>query len=106
MKIVDPRNHAEVRAIDTTEKTLKALAVEPLCFLPGGIYDRASVARIVRVSTRTVGKLVNDGGLPPPFYIGDLPRWTGQCLIEFFNSQQRQFVDAMQRIKGRIRSPE
>lgn len=54
------------------------------------------VAALLSVSKRTVQRLTAEGRLPPPVYVGQIPRWRASELSSFIESLPRRPVSPMQ----------
>jgi len=53
------------------------------------------VAKRLRLSERTVRRLVNQGSFPPPFFLGRTPRWTETLVTEYIvQAQSKAQTDA------------
>ena len=52
----------------------------------GELFDRAEVARRLKVSLRTLQRHIARGILPKPVYLGRLVRWRAADILEWINN--------------------
>jgi excisionase family DNA binding protein len=47
------------------------------------MYDAATLAKLLHVSTRTLYRLADAGKMPRPIKLGALVRWPRQAIVEW-----------------------
>ncbi len=48
-----------------------------------GTFDIQDVARMLKISTRSVRRLIDEGAITPPMRVGRLIRWPKRRIIEW-----------------------
>jgi len=59
------------------------------------------IAKRLRLSERTVRRLVNTGRFPLPFYIGRTPRWTESVVDDYIEQAQSKAQADTEKLRNR-----
>ncbi|HBC89308.1 MAG TPA: hypothetical protein DCZ94_20395 [Lentisphaeria bacterium] len=85
----------------TVDKNKKGLLVDELAKLPEKtIMDEGKLASILKISTRTLRRLVQRAEIPPPISLGGRSVWLSDRILAYLNTSAEQAEkEALNQIK-------
>ena len=104
----DPENAAPQRAHETLKQpaiTKQGLLIDALANLPDkAIMDEARLARALRVTGRTVRRMVSRYELPPPIQLAGRSCWIAGRILRYIENAAERAERKAERDARRLRS--